>query len=271
MKLVLRAVSTLLFSALASRSMAPSSNDNNNNNKVSSSTSDTRMKHRVLCLHGRCQSGAMLSNKIAGARKKFQRLYELDFLDGPLVVVAADADRTATTNGNPKEQQQQQQSQPSQQLAWWERDSKTGRHVRVNEAFTYVMEEIDGRDYDAIIGFSQGGVLGASLVLTGAFPNVKAVLTAGSPFVQDAFECAKSLAPDQETIRSGLEIPKLHFAGLTDAMVPVDSTRRLCDEAGNGRVVTHEKGHLFPTKADYVNQMMQFLEDALRPEVVDQN
>lgn len=250
--------------------MAPSSN--NHKVSVSSFTSETKMKQRVLCLHGRCQSGAMLSNKIAGARKKLQRLYELDFLDGPLVVVPVEADGTATTNAVPKEQQQSQ-SQPSKhkQLAWWERDSKTGRHIRVNEAFTYVMEEINGRDYDAIIGFSQGGVLGASLVLTGAFPNVKAVLTAGSPFVQDAFECAKSLAPDQETIQSGLEIPKLHFAGLTDAMVPVDSTRRLCDEAGNGRVVTHEKGHLFPTKADCVNQMMQFLEDALRQEVVDQN
>jgi predicted esterase len=209
-------------------------------------------KPLILCLHGRCQSGAIMSNKIAGARKKFQRLYELEFLDGPLLVVETDQNPLADSAESP------------QQLAWWEKDSVTGSHVRVNEAFSYVMEATKGKDYDAILGFSQGGLLGASLVLTGAFPNVKAVLTAGSPYIPDVFECAKSLAADQETIESGLKIPKLHLAGLNDAMVPVESTRRLCDVAGNGRITTHEKGHLFPTKAAHVNVMMQFLEDALQ-------
>jgi poly(3-hydroxyalkanoate) synthetase len=203
-----------------------------------------------------------MSNKIAGARKKFQRVYELEFLDGPLLVVTESDPNPSTINSSESPQQQQQQQQ--QQLAWWEKDSITGKHLRVNEAFAYVMEATRGKEFDAIIGFSQGGLLGASLVLTGAFPTVKAVVTAGSPFVPDVFECAQSFAANQEIIESGLMIPKLHLAGQNDVMVPIESTRRLCDAAGNGRMTIHEKGHLFPTKATHVNEMMHFLESALQ-------
>jgi Serine hydrolase (FSH1) len=245
--------STNIITTFASTRTRPPTDDDN----------DAAMKpQRILCLHGRCQTGSILSNKIAGARKKFQRVYELDFLDGP-IVVADDFDQT--TSAMPSNDPQQS-IQPQPQLAWWERDFETGNHRNVKQAFTYVIEATKGIEYDAIIGFSQGGVLGASLVMTGALPSVKAVLTAGSPYVPEAFECAQSLAPDQAIVLSGLEIPKLHFAGSTDAMVPVDSTKLLCEAAGNGSVVAHEKGHLFPTKAAYVNQMMDFLEDALRVE-----
>jgi predicted esterase len=180
----------------------------------------------------------MLSNKIAGARKKLQRFYELEFLDGPLVV-------------NDEEQR-----------AWWERD-QSGNHINIQQSFEYVFESTKGKDYHAILGFSQGGLLGTALVLTGAFPKVKAVLTAGSPFVEDAFQCGEALAPDTDTIHRGKSIPKLHFAGQTDEMVPVKSTKRLCEEGGNGHLRLHEKGHLFPTKAAYVNEMLEFFEKSL--------
>ena len=199
---------------------------------------------RILCLHGRCQSGTMLSNKIAGARKKLQRVYELDFLDGPIVV--------PSNEGNNAEQQ----------LAWWERDEH-GNHINIQETFDYVLESTKGKDYHAILGFSQGGLLGTSLVLTGKFPNVKAVLTAGSPYTEDPFQYAETVALDTEAIRKGKSIPKLHFAGETDAMVPVESTRKLCEEGGNGQLRIHEKGHLFPTKAAYVNEMLEFFEKSL--------
>ncbi|KAG7367432.1 serine hydrolase [Nitzschia inconspicua] len=232
----------------------------------SSNNKSPPMKPRILCLHGRCQSGAMLSNKIAGARKKLQRIYELDFLDGPLVVAEAIPDQNAATEITKLQGQPLEFSELQRQLAWWDKDPKTGKHLNITQAFSYVIETTKGKDYDGILGFSQGGVLAASLVLTGAFPNVKVILTAGSPYVPDAFECAKSVAPNQETIQHGLNVPKLHFAGKTDAMVPVESTARLCEAAGNGNIVLHEKGHLFPTKAAYVNQMMRFLEEAFREE-----
>jgi hypothetical protein len=46
-------------------------------------------------------------------------------------------------------------------------------------------------------------------------------------------------------------------------MIPVESVNQLCEVGGNGEVVVHEKGHLFPTKAVHVNYMLEFLEKSL--------
>lgn len=194
---------------------------------------------RILCLHGKFQSGAILSNKIAGARKKLARTYELDFLDAPVKL---------NEDG---------------QLAWWLRDEDE-KHILVDEAFDYVLSETKDKNYHAILGFSQGGVLATALALSGSMPSIQAVLTAGSPYVKEAFDVAQQLAStDEEIIAVGKSIPKLHFAGETDAMVPVESTKLLCEEGGNGELIVHEKGHLFPTKAASVKYMLDFLEASL--------
>lgn len=224
---------------------------------ASASVSTSKMK--ILCLHGRCQSGSMMSNKIAGARKKLQRVYDLDFLDAPFEIktdVANDGD--------------QQQPPPPRQLEWWTRDESTGKpQSNVKEAFEYVIENTKDKEYDAVLGFSQGGLLGTAMVLMGAFPTVRAVVTAGSPFRQEPFDAADQfvLQLEQEELsnitKQGKDIPKLHFAGETDVMVPVNSVQQLCEIGGNGRVIIHEKGHLFPTKAVYVNEMLEFLKMTL--------
>jgi Serine hydrolase (FSH1) len=54
--------------------------------KAKGTTTTTRMK-RILCLHGKFQSGAIMSNKIAGARRKLARVYQLDFLNGPILLL----------------------------------------------------------------------------------------------------------------------------------------------------------------------------------------
>lgn len=216
-------------------------------------------KKKVLCLHGRCQSGSMMSNKIAGARKKLQRIYDLDFLDAPFVI------KTVISNEG-----DQPQTPPPRQLEWWTRDESTGKpQSNMKEAFEYVIESTKDKDYDAVIGFSQGGLLVTAMTLMGAFPTVRAVVTAGSPFRQEPFDTADKFIAELEEEKAsyitgrGKDIPKLHFAGETDKMVPMDSVQQLCEIGGNGRMVIHEKGHLFPTKAVYVNEMLEFLKTAL--------
>ena len=255
------------FSLMVMNKNNPSVSTNNNN--MSTATAAMSAKKKILCLHGRCQSGAMMSNKIGGARKKLQRVYELDFLDAPFEIAlqpqVGDSDN-------------EQQPPPQRQLEWWTRDESTGNpQSNVKEAFEYVMESTKDKNYDAVIGFSQGGLLGTAMVLMGAFPTVRAVVTAGSPFRQEPFDTADQfllqLEQDEEeealTIQQqqqqqrGKHIPKLHFAGETDKMVPVDSIQQLCEIGGNGRVIIHEKGHLFPTKAMYVNEMLEFLKMTL--------
>jgi len=216
-------------------------------------------KKKVLCLHGRCQSGAIMSNKIAGARKKLERVYDLDFLDAPFEI------KTVVENDG-----DQQQPPPPRQLEWWTRDETTGKpQSNVNEAFEYVIKSTKDKNYDAVIGFSQGGLLGTVMVLMGAFPTVRAVVTAGSPFRQEPFDAADQFILQLEQQQAsmfhqrGKEIPKLHFAGETDKMVSVNSVQQLCETGGNGRTIIHQKGHLFPTKAVYVKEMLEFLKMTL--------
>jgi predicted esterase len=248
------------------------STDSNSNGDTSEQQPTTMMKAkpRILCLHGRSQSGAIFSNKIGGARRKLARVYELDFLDGPILLPSSSETSTSTSDGEP---------QPQPQLfAWWERNEDQ-QHVQVDAALEYVRSKTKGQTYHALIGFSQGGTLATALALSGVFGDIKAVVTAGSPCVDEAFEAAlrHQMAintaveqPEQEPEQQvgfgkekNIAIPMLHFAGDTDAMVSVESTRRLCEQGGMGEVVVHEKGHLFPTKAIHTNYMMEFLAKAL--------
>lgn len=152
-----------------------------------------------------------------------------------------------------------------------------GQHLLVREAFDYIQEQVQGQHFDAIIGFSQGGTLAASLALTGIIPGVRAVVTAGAPYVEEAFLVAREIglqkADDGSNLSStstngpfytsGLKIPKLHLAGERDEMVAVYSTQQLSLHGGSGIVEIHDQGHLFPTRAVPVNKVLNFLEATL--------
>jgi len=223
---------------------------------------------RILCLHGKLQSGAIFSNKIAGARRKLERRYELHFLDGPMV---------NQTNKN-IENNDQNNFDAAKSYSWWTKNEHN-QHILVQEAFDYVMQQTAGESYDALLGFSQGGTLATALALTGAIAGVQAVVTAGAPMVQEAMDVAERIAIQQSkkyndeengeetgvtsAWQHGLTIPKLHLAGETDLMVPVHSTRTLSERAGNGELVIHEQGHLFPTRANCVNRILDFLDESI--------
>eukprot|EP00934_Nitzschia_sp_Nitz4_P001662 Nitzschia sp. Nitz4//scaffold6_size259037//223246//223896//NITZ4_001119-RA/size259037-processed-gene-0.95-mRNA-1//-1//CDS//3329557028//1662//frame0 len=205
-------------------------------------------KPKILCLHGHSQSGATFTAKIGGARRKLSRLFDLDFLDAPILVPPPTSSGETAAN-------------TPTMLAWWTRDSQ-GRDVAMEEAFNYVRDYAKDKHYDALIGFSQGGLLATALALSGDVPGVGAVVTAGAPFVEETFTLAKARAADKGLdYKVGEAIPKLHFAGETDAVISVVRVEQLHEAGGNGRLELHEKGHLFPTKADQVNLMIRFLEE----------
>jgi len=196
-------------------------------------------KPRILCLHGLTQSGASFSDKIGGARRKLTRFYDLDFLDGPYPAQDFEGNESG--------------------LGWWARDDM-GRHVGVEKTFEYVHDYTKGKHYDAILGFSQGGLLATALALSGDVSgDIKAVVTAGAPYRKDAFEVALARAAASATKVDGKTIPKFHFAAYSDLTVPVKWVEDLSEAGGNGQIVLHEKGHMFPTQASLVGQMMDFL------------
>eukprot|EP00970_Alexandrium_tamarense_P017978 scaffold13000_cov193-Alexandrium_tamarense.AAC.12 len=187
------------------------------------------------------------NTQIAGARRKLSRGYDLHFLDGPIVLedeCANDDDMSLAPR------------------SWWLR-SDDGKHTLVDEALDYVIQHTDTDSYDAILGFSQGGTLATALSLSGAFPNIRAVITAGAPYIPEAFEVAASYSSNLDNPNKvGYDTPKLHLVGETDALVAVESTRQLCEHGGNGSLIVHDQGHLFPTRSARVQEILDFLTDA---------
>lgn len=214
-------------------------------------------KPKILCLHGKFQNAELFANKIAGARRKLAREYELCFIDGPIILEEGFNGVPVDTVNPPR--------------SWWLRSEDGQTHTLVREALEYAIRQNDREDIIAILGFSQGGTLASALALSGAFPNLKCVVTAGAPLVAEAFEKAAILAEEYSTLDYlenksislydvGLRIPKLHMAGENDALVDVESTRSLSEKAGSGTFIVHEQGHLFPTRSARVQEVLDFFE-----------
>jgi predicted esterase len=259
-----------------SSSLSLAANQNKKNKMVSSAGQQDEFlpKPRVLCLHGKHQSGTTFSNKIGGARRKLARVYDLDFLDGPIRLNPDAEDVTDNENDNGKEGKEEEE--PA--YGWWLRDETTGEHTLVQECMEYVLGHIQAQEipYQAVIGFSQGGVVATALCCSGRIPSLRAVVTAGAPMVEEAFAFSFadqrmdiSTADDDSTTttttQSGYEVPKLHLAGETDAMISVASTTALCERGGNGKLIVHDQGHLFPTRAARVQEVLDFLEEHALP------
>ena len=234
-------------------------------------------KPRVLCLHGYCQSGRAFSNKIAGARRKLDRAYDLTFLDGPMLLPSTSAGDDDETDDTKDDDDGLLLLSPR---GWWRRSEATGEYTHVREAFEYVLRHVEeeGETYDAVIGFSQGGTLATSLAVSGVLgPDLRAVVTAGAPYVDEAFVIASELrrssslpssssssAPNDDEVEGCHDaVPKLHFAGSTDALVSMESTAELCRRGGGGTLVVHDRGHLFPTRSANVKEVLDFLDASL--------
>jgi hypothetical protein len=100
------------------------------------------MKPRILCLHGKFQSGAIFSNKIGGARRKLARAYDLDFLDAPIVLPSRQNQSQSQSESSSSSETVEVQQQ--QQLAWWIRN-EANENVKVQEALNYVLEYASGK------------------------------------------------------------------------------------------------------------------------------
>jgi predicted esterase len=117
-----------------------------------------------------------------------------------------------------------------------------------------------------LLGFSQGGTLATALAVSGILgPNLRAVVTAGAPYNQQVFQFALELqsASPNDVVNGFDNVPKLHFAGLTDALVSIESTSELCRSGGGGKLILHDQGHLFPTRSARVKEILDFLDVAL--------
>jgi predicted esterase len=228
-------------------------------------------KPRILCLHGKAQTAESFSKKIGGARRKLERRFDLTFLDGPIDLEHLEEEVSQST---PATSASGSEATPmfNTGRAWFLREPlehREGayRYLKLKEAMEYISDYASKYGpFDGVMGFSQGGTVATAMATSGAIP-VRAVLTAGAPHIEEVFASASEWAAASEEVNHsdiGLAIPKLHLAGTTDAIISVESTNELCRRGGNGELIEHDKGHMFPTKAVYVDKMVEFLQASLQ-------
>jgi hypothetical protein len=105
--------------------------------------------------------------------------------------------------------------------------------------------------------------LATALAVSGILgPNLRAVVTAGAPYNQQVFQIALQTTSPNDVVNGFDNVPKLHFAGSTDALVSMESTSELCRSGGSGKLIVHDQGHLFPTRAARVKEVLDFLDVA---------
>lgn len=214
------------------------------------------VRPRILCLHGANQSATAFSQKIGGARRKLNKKFDLVFVDGPVERGGGRAWWTRRDHDDDDDGDVERRASCMREVAEFvRREAVDGRRPRDRD-----------RDFDAVLGFSQGGTLATALAVSGAL-RVRAVVTAGAPYVADVLSAARDVADGDD---AGANVPKLHLAGETDAIVPMESVERLCEEGGCGTMLRHEQGHLFPTRAAVVNEVMDFLTSHLSEEAEDE-
>ena len=176
-------------------------------------------KKLILCLHGGHQSGEIMKQKIAGSRKKLERTYDLHFLDAPYEIMrtttAEPLSPPSSTISSQSPSPSPSQLQPQRQLEWWSKQDEDclaiddnndsnnninnniinnrSTNNRLQESIEYVLEATKDTQYDAIIGFSQGGLLATAMLVRGGFPSVRALVTAGAPYRKAPFEVCGSI------------------------------------------------------------------------------
>ena len=146
-------------------------------------------------------------------------------------------------------------------------DSAFGILSAVNYLADYIASE---GPFDAVMGFSQGASLAATLILRNQEARKGDSTTAHrqNPFKcaiflsgQLPFDCTdlergeiRQMEPDQDNVV--MEIPTANFWGINDTLYPDASPKlcRLCVQ-GSRLEVTHMAGHGIPSKGDELEKM----------------
>jgi uncharacterized protein (DUF2132 family)/pimeloyl-ACP methyl ester carboxylesterase len=186
---------------------------------------------RVLALHGKGGSGAQF-------RRVLQPLAE-----------RLDDDGTACEFVCP--------DAPHEGKTWWTiepigaRSFEAASFGGVSESIALLQEAAAGEPFDAVIGHSQGGMLGAVLVAQRAlrYGRSRKVIRAGAPAV---FSGAALPKPYQDLFTRILDErpslpPTLHCVGSADEIIPPEQSKRLLEAfAPTALELSHSGGHVTP-------------------------
>lgn len=137
-------------------------------------------------------------------------------------------------------------------------------HLFTSSIFSNNAQFCTSGPFDGIFGFSQGGAIGALLATKpNLFPGLKFVILSSAPDIHELENLSGT-----STFAVSSAIKSLHFAGLTDIVVPLNVSRELASRFESSQFFEHEQGHCIPTKPGMIALMADFLESQLLSKTV---
>ena len=205
------------------------------------------MTIRFVCLHGFTQNGEQLRTRLAPLAKQLEPDVAMICPDAPHACAQATVDRLYTAWNLDR--------LPPPYLCWWDA-TDDGRSYRGWETTHDRLRELCTSDDPVVVlGFSQGGIVAASLAAlsaAGTFPRLAGVvLVAGRAPRSDA------LSP---LFEAPIAMPSLHVWGERDTMskgASAELVERF--DAGSRQVVVWPGPHAVPVRGEHGTAIVDFV------------
>lgn len=194
---------------------------------------------RVLCLHGKGETGASFIGSLAPLTEVCKRRgLEVEW-------ISPNAPHSIPGHNG---------------YAWWNlppgfRSFETKEYLGLQQTFELIESQYP---VDAIMGFSQGAILTSVLLLRGLqgkskyLPNAAILCGAAWPNPFDA----EMLALDTKQAQV---VSSLHVIGTRDKVNPPAMAMKICDIFG-GKLIEHPGGHIVPVGDGYVEEYVNVIE-----------
>jgi predicted esterase len=194
---------------------------------------------KILALHGYRQNAQIFYKQTAVLRKELKKVAELVYLDGPMIL--------------PSDAEQEQEAEQEMKRGWWAGLNKDGQLNGLEESLSLISSLI--KDFDGIIGFSQGGILAFIhalqqpqtikfiIIVSGFVPTTKNYTSILKASVLQEMSENKFEGLFNDLV---IDLPSLHVYGLCDDIVHPDLSNELALKFKNPTIQTHRGGHYVP-------------------------
>jgi predicted esterase len=200
---------------------------------------DRMTRKRVLCLHGYHGNASLLQSQMGALTDGFSSEFDFVAVNAPSI---ADGD-----------------------FGWWH-----GEFALWNEPFRgwertrdWVVKLFAEQDFDGVFGFSQGAALTGLLVgmrAADGWPSESTPLRFDFAMMAGGFVSNEPGHAPLYAATAGYGLPSIHMMGRSDAVVPIEDSRRLAARFTAPTVVEHSGGHVIPSSAVVREKVAEFFD-----------